>query len=79
VGVAGSGAVPPPPEMGVDEVMVNAITGLFSLIMVTVFLGYYVIRLNEIPLWIIIGAILIMIFIEYVQSLRGGNQDTNQS
>jgi Flp pilus assembly protein protease CpaA len=65
--------------MGVDEVMVNAITGLIGLTMVTVFLGYYVIRLNEIPLWIIIGGVLIMIVVEYVQSLRGVDQNSSQT
>lgn len=65
--------------MGVDEVMVNAITGLIGLTMVTVFLGYYVIRLNEIPLWIIIGAVLIMIVVEYVQSVRGTDQNSSQT
>ena len=65
--------------MGVDEVMVNAITGLIGLTMVTVFLGYYVIRLNEIPLWIIIGAVLIMIVVEYVQSVRGADQNSSQT
>jgi Flp pilus assembly protein protease CpaA len=65
--------------MGVDEVMVNAITGLIGLTMVTVFLGYYVIRLNEIPLWIIIGGVLIMIVVEYVQSVRGADQNSSQT
>lgn len=59
--------------------MVNAITGLIGLTMVTVFLGYYVIRLNEIPLWIIIGAVLIMIVVEYVQSVRGADQNSSQT
>jgi purine-cytosine permease-like protein len=72
-------ALSPPPEKGVDEVMVNAITGLIGLIMVSVFLGYYVIRLNEIPLWIIIGAVLIMIVVEYVQSVRGADQNSSQT
>lgn len=59
--------------------MVNAITGLIGLTMVTVFLGYYVIRLNEIPLWIIIGGVLIMIVVEYVQSVRGADQNSSQT
>lgn len=50
--------------------MANRITGLIAAAMVIVFLGFYAVRLDAIPLWIIIIAILAMVLIDLVQSVR---------
>lgn len=48
------------------------VTGLIGTAMVVVFLGYYAISLNAIPLWIIIGGVLGMVCWQFVESLRDG-------
>ncbi len=58
--------------------MGNLIAGLIPAAMVIVFLGSYAVRLDAIPLWIIIIAILAMVLIDLVQSVRkDGNQTRN--
>ncbi len=58
--------------------MDNLIAGLIPAAMVTVFLGSYAVRLGAIPLAIIIVAVLAMVFVDFVQSIRkGGNQTKN--
>ncbi len=58
--------------------MINAITGIFGLIMIVVFLGYYAISIKSLPLWIIIIAILVMVSVDVFQSMRGkGDDDTD--
>ncbi len=52
--------------------MDNLIAGLIPAAMVIVFLGFYAVRLGAIPLWIIITAILAMVLIDLVQSVRKG-------
>ncbi len=55
--------------------MTNLITGLIAAAMVIVFLGFYAVRLDAIPLWIIIIAILAMVCVDFVQSVRkDGNE-----
>lgn len=59
--------------------MINAVTGIFALVVICVFLGYYAISINSLPLWVIIGAILVMIAVDVVQSIRSKDQqDTEQ-
>ncbi len=52
--------------------MGNLIAGLIPAAMVIVFLGFYAVRLGAIPLWIIIIAIIAMVLIDLVQSVRKG-------
>ncbi len=52
--------------------MGNLIAGIIPAAMVIVFLGFYAVRLGAIPLWIIIIAILAMVLIDFVQSVRKG-------
>ncbi|MEE8623112.1 MAG: hypothetical protein V3T27_04405 [Alphaproteobacteria bacterium] len=52
--------------------MDNLIAGLIPAAMVIVFLGSYAVRLDAIPLWIIIIAILAMVLIDLVQSVMKG-------
>lgn len=58
--------------------MVNLITGLIGVLLFLVFLGNYVVTLNAMPLWIIIGAVLLMVLYDYALSLRSGNQGDKQ-
>ena len=50
--------------------MVNAITGFIGFVLVAAFLGLYAVKLNALPLWIIIGAILLMVLTDYVISFK---------
>jgi hypothetical protein len=53
--------------------MDNLIAGIVAVGIFIVFLGFYAIKLNSIPLWIIMGGVFIMVIIEFVETLRGGN------
>ncbi len=53
--------------------MDNIVAGIIGVGAVVVFLGFYAIKLNSIPLWIIMGGILIMVVVEFVETLREGN------
>ncbi len=50
--------------------MIKLITGIFGLSLIVVFLGYYAISINSLPLWIIIVVILAMITTDVIQSIR---------
>ncbi len=58
--------------------MANAITGFIGVTLVVVFLGYYAYDLASPPLVIIIALVLIMVIVDYVQSLTGKGQDSNK-
>ncbi|HEX9767748.1 MAG TPA: hypothetical protein VGA50_01125 [Kiloniellales bacterium] len=58
--------------------MTKFVAGLIGTLMIVVFLGYYAVTLNAIPLWIIIGGVLIMVCVQFVESLKNGNQEPNQ-
>ncbi len=49
--------------------MDNIIAGVIGVAMIVVFLGFYVIKLNSIPLWIIIAGIIAMISYEFYESI----------
>ncbi len=50
--------------------MSNLISGLVAALLLTVFLGFYALRLNSLALWVIIGSVLAMVIADYVQSVR---------
>ncbi len=56
--------------------MSNLISGLVAALLLTVFLGFYALRLNSLALWVIIGSVLAMVITDYVQSVRSDG-DTN--
>ena len=58
--------------------MTKVISGLIGATMAIIFLGYYAISLNSAPLWVIIVAILFMVCTDVFQSLKNGNQKTEQ-
>ncbi len=58
--------------------MTKVISGLIGATMAITFLGYYAISLNSAPLWVIIVAILAMVCTDVFQSLKNGNQKTEQ-
>ncbi len=55
--------------------MTNLITGLVAMAIVIVFLGNYAVKINSIPLWIIIVSILAMVVTDFVQSVRQKNDN----
>ncbi len=52
--------------------MDNIIAGVIGVAMIVIFLGFYVIKLNSIPLWIIIIGIIAMISYEFYESIVKG-------
>lgn len=58
--------------------MANAVTGLIGVILFVLFLGYYAYDLRSLPLGIIIAVVLIMVIVDYLQSLRADEQETNK-
>ena len=58
--------------------MANLIAGLIAVLLIIVFLGNYAVTLNSVPLWVIIVAVLMMILIDYVGSLRKGEQESRE-
>ena len=53
--------------------MANIITGAIAVALALVFFLFYAIRINSIPLWIIIIGGVIMLVYDYVQSIRENN------
>ena len=53
--------------------MANIITGAIAAAMALVFFLYYAIRINSIPLWIIIVAAAAMLVFDFYQSIRENN------
>ncbi len=53
--------------------MANIITGAIAVAMALVFFLYYAIRINSIPLWIIIVAAVAMLAFDFYQSIRENN------
>ncbi len=58
--------------------MSNLIGGLAPVLLVVLFLGYYAVSLNAIPLWIFIVAILAMVVTDFVQSVRMGDDQPDR-
>lgn len=56
--------------------MVTLISGVIAAVMVAVFLGYYALRIESIPLWLIIIGVLGMVIADFVRTLRQGKNDT---
>ena len=52
--------------------MSNIISGFIAILLVTAFLVFYAIKLNSVALWIIVAANLGCIILDYVQSIREG-------
>ena len=56
--------------------MSNIISGLIAITLVTVFFMYYAVKLHSVALWIIIGANIAFIIVDFVQSVReNGNNN----
>ncbi len=57
--------------------MSNLIPGFVAALLLTVFLGFYAVRLNSLALWVIICSVLAMVVVDYVQSVRSdGNKNS---
>lgn len=57
--------------------MSNLITGSIAVLMSLTFFLFYAIRLESIVLWIIIVGNLVCLLVDFVQSVRKGNNQTN--
>ncbi len=56
--------------------MVTLISAVFAAVMVAVFLGYYALRIESIPLWLIIIGVLGMVIADFVRTFREDKNDT---
>lgn len=56
--------------------MGNFIAGLIAVVLISVFLLFYAVTLESLPLWIIIVGVLALVVIDFVQSVR---KDKDQS
>lgn len=52
--------------------MSNIISGLIAISMVAVFLIFYAVKLHSIALWVIVLANLACVVVDYIQSIRKG-------
>ena len=52
--------------------MSNIISGLIAILIVTVFLVFYAIKLHSVALWVIVVANLACVGYDYIQSIRNG-------
>jgi protein-S-isoprenylcysteine O-methyltransferase Ste14 len=50
--------------------MVNTITGAIAVVLIVMFLGEYAVTLNKLPLWVIIGGVLLLMIADYVLSFK---------
>lgn len=50
--------------------MIRIISAVFALLLLGLFLGFYIVRVPALPLWIIIGATLLMFLYDLVITLR---------
>lgn len=50
--------------------MISLITATIGGILVVVYLGYYAVTLNQVPLWIIIVGVLFMTITDFVLTVR---------
>jgi hypothetical protein len=57
--------------------MSNIICGAIAVSMSLVFLLFYAIRLESIALWIIIVGNLVFLVVDYVQTIKKGNNQTS--
>ncbi len=53
--------------------MSNLICGAIAVLMSLVFMLFYAIRLQSIALWIIIAANMAFLLVDYVQTIKQGN------
>ena len=54
--------------------MSNIISGLIAISMVTVFLVFYAVKLHSVALWVIVVANLACAIVDYIQSIREGEE-----
>ena len=57
--------------------MSNLICGAIAVSMSLVFMLFYAIRLESIALWIIIVGNLVFLVVDYVQTIKKGNNQTS--
>ncbi|MEE8152949.1 MAG: hypothetical protein V3T76_07920 [candidate division NC10 bacterium] len=58
--------------------MDNVITGLIAVLLISVFLGFYAVTLESLPLSIIILSVLALVLFDFVQSVRKGKDEPEE-
>lgn len=55
--------------------MSNIISGFIAISMVTVFLVFYAVKLHSVALWIIVVVNLACVVVDYIQSIKKGEEN----
>ena len=55
--------------------MSNIISGLFAIAIVSAFLIFYAVKLHSVALWVIVVANLACVVVDYIQSIRKGEEN----
>jgi len=50
--------------------MISAITATIGGLLAVIYLGYYAVTLNRLPLWIVIGLVLVMVIADFYLTVR---------
>ncbi len=58
--------------------MSKIISGFVAALLLTVFLGFYAVRLNSVALWVIICSVLAMVIVDLVQSVRSDDKTNSR-
>ncbi len=58
--------------------MIRLVCALFALLLLVLFLGFYIVRVDALPLWIIIVVALLMFLYDLVITLRDDREQTDE-
>jgi hypothetical protein len=58
--------------------MTNFITGIIGIVMVVSFAGFMLIWVQALPLIIIFTVVMLLLLVDFVQSLRGDNNSNSR-
>lgn len=58
--------------------MIRIVCALFALLLLVLFLGFYIVRVSALPLWIIIVVALLMFLYDLVITLRDDREQTDE-
>lgn len=58
--------------------MTNLICGLLPVVLILAFLGNYAVKINSIPLWIIIVSVLALLVADFVRTVRSEKDNSGR-
>ena len=57
--------------------MADKISASIAFAVIFIYLGSYAFLLHSVPLWVIIGVILVMVSVTYIESMKAAQSDEN--